>query len=608
MAARDEPRGRLLAVQATLADVGTPLHAVDFVVVDLETTGGAPAGAGITEIGAVRLRAGEVTGEFQTLVDPGQPIPPFIAALTGITDRLVAGAPTVPSAVASFLEFSRGAVLVAHNAPYDIGFLRGACARHDLIWPKPTVLDTARISRAALLRDEVPNHRLATLAAHVGAGTQPTHRALDDARATVDVLHYLIGRVGDLGVHTVEELRDFSARVTREQRRKRTLADHLPAVPGVYIFRDHDGRPLYVGTSRNIRRRVLTYFTGSEKRTRMAEMVGVATRVDAIPCATALEAEIRESRLIAEEKPPYNRRSRHPERSCWVRFTAEPFPRLSVSSRSPSAGDCVLGPFPSRQQAESAAMTLTTVFGLRSCTKRLARTRRSPACAAAELGQCGAPCDGSQSPDEYSTLVSAAKSALTEDFSPVTEALTQRMRQLAERGDYDGARIWRDRLDTVATGARTAEDFAALARTAELIAAAPDNEGGWLIHVIRHGRLAGAGHCRRGDDPAAAVEAVRATAEVVAAPAGPTPAAHPDEARALLRWLAGPAVRLVRLDGHWSRRRLGAGPTAHRLHAVRRSVADALPAPLILAGSERRTARTPLRPDPRRVSRIALTG
>ena len=106
-------------------------------------------------------------------------------------------------------------------------------------------------------------------------------------------------------------------------------ADKLPNTPGVYIFRDAQGRALYIGTSRNVRTRVRSYFTASELRTRMAEMVSIAERIDVVPCAHSLEAEVRELRLIAEHKPRYNRRSRFPERAIWIKLTVEPFPRLS---------------------------------------------------------------------------------------------------------------------------------------------------------------------------------------------------------------------------------------------------------------------------------------
>ncbi len=189
------------AIQGTLDELGTPLAGVTFVVVDLETTGGSPADCAITEIGAVKVRGGEVLGEFQTLVNPGVPIPAVISVLTGITDPMVATAPRLGPALAAFLEFATGAVLVAHNARFDVGFLRAACTQTGREWPKPPVLDTVHLARQLVTRDEAPNHRLASLARLFHATTTPNHRALADARATVDVLHGLIARVGTLGVH-----------------------------------------------------------------------------------------------------------------------------------------------------------------------------------------------------------------------------------------------------------------------------------------------------------------------------------------------------------------------------------------------------------------------
>jgi len=314
--------GRLagpISVQATFDELGHPLRGVTFCVVDLETTGGsAAAGSRITEVGAVKVRGGEVLGEFQTLVDPVAPIPAFIAVLTGITDQMVAGAPRIEAVLPAFLEFARGCVLVAHNAPFDVGFLRHAAGELQEPWPAFDVLDTALLARRVVTRDEAPNCRLATLARVFRARTTPTHRALQDARATVDVLHGMIERLGGLGVHTLEELASFSARVSAEQRRKRHLAEPLPHAPGIYLFRGPADEVLYVGTSRDLRTRVRRYFTAGETRSRMGEMVGLAERVDAIVCATPLEAKVRELRLIAQHKPRYNRRSRHPERALWL--------------------------------------------------------------------------------------------------------------------------------------------------------------------------------------------------------------------------------------------------------------------------------------------------
>ena len=151
-------------LQGTIEELGTPLAEVTFVVVDLETTGGSPKDCAITEIGAVKVRGGAVLGEFQTLVDPGQEIPPYISVLTGITTSMVAAAPRIGTVLPAFLEFARGAVLVAHNAPFDLGFLKAACAQNGILWPAASSVDTAVLARRLLTRDEVPNCKLGTLA------------------------------------------------------------------------------------------------------------------------------------------------------------------------------------------------------------------------------------------------------------------------------------------------------------------------------------------------------------------------------------------------------------------------------------------------------------
>ena len=245
------------------------LRDTTFVVVDLETTGGRATSDGddfdaITEIGAVKVRGGEVLGELATLVDPGRTIPPQIVALTGITTAMVCNAPTIDTVLPAFLEFARGAVLVAHNAGFDIGFLRAAAERCEIAWPRPPVLCTVRLARRVLTRDEAPSVRLSALAQLFGAATTPTHRALDDARATVDVLHALIERVGNQGVHTYTDLRSYLPDVTPAQRRKRVLAAHLPHRPGVYLFRGPADEVLYVGTAVDLRRRVSQYFNGTD--------------------------------------------------------------------------------------------------------------------------------------------------------------------------------------------------------------------------------------------------------------------------------------------------------------------------------------------------------
>ncbi len=183
----------------------------DFVIVDVETTGWSPAEAGITEIGAVRMTGGQIRAEFSTLVNPGLEIPPDIVALTGISNAMVAAAPPAAAAMASFLDFARGAVLTAHNAPFDIGFLAAACVGGGLPRPAGPVLDTVPLARrllaeGALAADDVPNCKLSTLAGYFGAAPGPQHRALADARATATVLDGLLAVFTTRGVRTLAGL------------------------------------------------------------------------------------------------------------------------------------------------------------------------------------------------------------------------------------------------------------------------------------------------------------------------------------------------------------------------------------------------------------------
>ncbi len=572
---------RPVPVQATIDELGTPLRDVTFCVVDLETTGGSSERCAITEIGAVKVRGGEVLAELGTLVNPGQPIPAFIASLTGITDAMVAVAPRVEQALPAFLEFARGCVLVAHNAPFDIGFLRAGVARLGIGWPGFDVLDTVHLARHTVTREEVRDRRLATLARFFGASTTPTHRALDDARATVDVLHAMIGRLGNLGVTSLEELRTFTSRVSPEQRRKRHLAEGLPHAPGVYVFADARGRALYVGTSRDIRTRVRSYFTASETRSRMAEMVGLAERVTPVVCATPLEAEVRELRLIAEHKPRYNRRSRHPERAPWVKLTVEAFPRLSVVREVRDDGADYLGPFPSTLAAEQAVAALHEAFAVRQCTRRLP-ARPSPgasACALAEMDRCGAPCTGAQSRDEYAAVVAEVRRAMLADARPVVEAVLARTRTLAEREAFEDAAVHRDRLTAFVRGAGRTQRIGPIAACRELVAARRDDTGGWEVVLVRHGRLAGTTLVPRGTPPGPAIDALRLAAEEVAPAPVPAPAAHPEETEKVLCWLEQPGVRLVDVDGTWSCPVAGAGGSRAVLETAAAARSDVEPFP-----------------------------
>ena len=522
-------------MQASFAQMGTPLSEVVFVVVDLETTGGPPGADAITEIGAVRVRGGAVESEMSTLVNPGRAIPAQITVLTGITNAMVASAPPVGEALTAFLAWARldgeSTVLVAHNARFDVGHLRGAARALGLGWSEPTVLDTLGLARRAWSRADVPDHKLGTLAALVGSPIRPAHRALGDARATVDVLHAALEVLAPLGVTHLEDLATAADPVPARRRAKSRLADGLPSSPGVYQFLSAAGQVLYVGSAVDLRRRVRSYFTAAEKRSRIANMLDTTVQVRAIPTPTEIEARVRELRLIAELDPPVNRRSRSPRSRPWLRPVGGPRPRLAATTVLTLAqADGAVGPFPSRAALAQARRAVESALGMHPWDGPGART----------AGPAGAGIPAS---------AEAVRLALSGRVDLVALPLLERISALAAAERFEEAGMWTARLRSLLLAACRAEKARPLLACPHLIAARRRPGGGWELVAVRWGRLAGSAITPPGADPRPAVRALRATAEVVAPPSRVGAAAGVEETLLLADWALDAGARIVEVDG-----------------------------------------------------------
>jgi DNA polymerase-3 subunit epsilon len=369
----------------------------------------------------------------------------------------------------------------------------------------------------------------------------------------VDVLHGLFARLGDYRVFTIGDAVEFQRAVTETQRRKRHLAENLPDTPGVYVFRAADGRPLYVGKSGTIATRVKSYFTAAEKRARISEMLSAADRVEAIECAHGLEAEVRELRLIAAHKPPYNRRSKFPERVHWLKLTSEVYPRLSVVRALGPQDTSYLGPFTSAKAAEYAAAAIYEALPLRQCTLKLSTREPVAACALAELGRCPAPCEHRVTPADYRELAADPFHRVSaDDVTPVVQRLLARISALSGAQRYEDAAAARGRLTVLLRTAIRLQRLRSLTSIAELIAARPGAKGGWELAMVRHGRLVAAGLSPRGLHPQATIDVMLATAESVRPGHGPTPCASAEESERILAWLERDDSRLVRVSDGWA--------------------------------------------------------
>ncbi len=293
-----------LAVQSSFDDLGTPLDRVTFVVLDVETTGGSPATCSLTEVAAARYLGGELLGTYQTFVRPDERIPPFITALTGISDAMVADAPRVGEMLPSFLEFLGGAVVVGHNVRFDLSFLNHALESTGRDRIANATVDTLALARR-LVRDMVPNCRLGTLAASLHLPHQPSHRALTDVLATGDLLHALLERAGSFGIVGLEELLVLPRLVGHPQAAKLPLTNRLPHRPGVYWFADAAGHVLYVGKATDLHSRVRSYFSG-DTRNKVGRLLRQMDAVHHRVCPGPLTAAVLEGRLIRAWAPPFN--------------------------------------------------------------------------------------------------------------------------------------------------------------------------------------------------------------------------------------------------------------------------------------------------------------
>lgn len=352
------------------------LEDAHFVVVDLETTGLSPRSSRICEIGAQRVRALELEDTYETLVDPGVPLPAAVASLTGIASDALHGAPRPRVAVEGLLAFTGDAVVVAHNARFDLAFIDREVELLTGRRVASQVVDTVWLARR-LLGERLRRVSLGSLAHFLGVPTTPCHRALADARATAEILVCLIGLAQERGARTVADLVELAAPRARRLHAKRALVAGAPTTPGTYVFRGAGGTPLYVGRARDLRARLRSYFAGGRQRPAVEAALAALERVDWHETGSELEAALDELRLLRQLRPPANARNTRPDRRLYLRRRGA---RWGVTS-DPSPH----GPLPGRRVAQAAARALdghedddvaAAVPALRARLARLAREQR----------------------------------------------------------------------------------------------------------------------------------------------------------------------------------------------------------------------------------------
>lgn len=462
----------------------TDLITGTFVAVDIEATGGRPGTSDIIEIGAARIQGGRITDTFETLVRPREPVPPVVAELTGITDGMLETSPDVSEAIRSFATFAEGAVLVAHNHRFDLGFLDYEAERwvgHPFQRP---VLDTLSLARRLLTG--MTHYNLRVLAATCGATAVPNHRALPDALATAEVFISMIPMLAERGVLNAEQAAVLCGLARHGTlSRKLSLATHLPDGPGLYLFRDESGDVVYVGRAKDLRARVRSHFYSPADAERAAYAAHTAC-IDHISCTSRLDALLLESRLLDHYRPRYNRDQHRLREPLYLHIDPDvEYPAFRVTRRRLRSG-VIFGPVANEWAAATLAQALSTHFRLRRCTRSLEAcgTSRCP-----DITCCLHDHDVSDtSEDAYRRRVTDALAIFNGGGATFRESLNAHRERAVTDERYEDAIRYRDAARALD---RTLSALGVAARAAEVPVRVviEGDERALALHVLVHGWL-----------------------------------------------------------------------------------------------------------------------
>ena len=507
----------------------------------METNGRAGAACELTEVGAVLVGGGELHDSFSSLVRPRMPLQRGIQRFTGITQAMASSAPLPEDVLPELAELLRGRVLVAHNAQFDRRALRQAFERIGLKWPRPPVVCTVAMARrfAPLVRER----KLASLAESLGIEVDEVHRALPDATTCAQILCALLPRMC-AAAPTIEEAVEYlqprrrgsseilARKIAKEERPDLSA---LPSDPGVYIFRNEAGQPLYVGKSVSLRSRARAHFCAPSGWTDRAAIV------DYRSTHSELGALVLENRLIKEWLPTGNKALKRTDHWAFIRCRLDiEYPVLDAAV-DPAPGHAInVGPIKGLRTAQDIADQLTSMFRLRHCGRKL--HIREHASAYGQMGRCCSPCLGDLDPNAYRRQVEKALSVFwsSDARAALIAELDEQMRSAARAQLYERAAALvrrKERLDRLLW--RTEGMLEALHAHPRLVLASHPSKELWDAFWVVGGRVVDWGPVSEAGDIAERTQAaIAGAAPMRPGSAASVPAAEVDEVRIVASWVA----------------------------------------------------------------------
>jgi len=495
----------------------------EYIVLDVETTGLRPYQQRLIEVCALKVRDGEITDTFTTLLNPEKRLPAFIIELTGITEEMVSHAPRFKQIADSLIAFIGERMVVGHNVRFDVSFVNAELARAGKLPLVNPRLDTLSLAVRLLPGLRKPN--LERMAQTLGVPREQRHRAEGDARLTAASLLRLLPMAKEAGLPTLEAIQALvvprgaephgNASGVEKVGSGRAYLDRaflrtVPQVPGVYRMLDEDGRVIYVGKAKNLHDRLASYYSQHLGLTRkMDGLLESVAKIEIEVVGSELEALLLESRLIHRHQPRYNRAMRNHALYPYIKVDVhKPWPRIHLARVARPDGARYFGPFRSRRAAERTVDVLEEVLPLVTCTRGFSDPKKwGNPCIRLGMGKCLGPCVGGGDPAEYRAFIDDAVAFLEGHKDGIQHRLWDKMAVAAEREDYVEAARLRDAIKTVESVARTHQTLAKQVETGHLALALPSVEAGTteLLLIVR-GRVAAQRRVRRDDLPALLAE------------------------------------------------------------------------------------------------------
>lgn len=440
----------------------TSLHDTVFTVFDVETTGLSPVNNRMTEIGIVKVRGGEIIDEYETLMNPGEFIPPYITQMTGITNEMVHKKPSFDELAPVILDFigsnnSSSVILGGHNVRFDYGFLNESLLRAGYNKLEHPSLCTARLARR--LSRSLPSKSLDSLKRHFGIHTKRKHRAIDDARATAQILSIFIEQlVTEFEFETIDDVVGFQfkkifddSKTTARFKKLKIDLKEVPQRPGIYFMFNKNDEIIYIGKAKSLKERLGSYFYhNTSHSTKVKKLVRFVHKVEWETTGSELSALLAESRMIKSHKPRFNSAIKSYRKFPFIKIDVNrAFPKVQKVYEILPDGAKYYGPFASSFTVNNLIERINRLYKLRKCDDiNLRPVKNHSTCMYFEIGQCGAPCNFTSTALEYHREVKRVdKFLLSDSEEGAVRYLEREMEIAADEMNFEHASHLRDNIN-----------------------------------------------------------------------------------------------------------------------------------------------------------------